>query len=533
MAIVVARLWDFWISGNLQSVGKNLRKRKIESSPEKAGYFWAGESLPFEEACKHFVSIGSTGSGKSITLNLLILSVISKMGRRDGVRRRALIYDPKSDLGSFVAAIQPGVPIRIMNPLDKRFNPWDIAADVTGETEAFEFASVLIPRSERENSPYFSDVARSLVAGVIKRFIATAAPAERMRWTLRDLVLACESTQRLRAALDYEGTRHLLEHFQPDNARNFAGVKSTLDNTMNLYRPIAALSDAAKSPPVSIKRWIQEEESVLILGNHEAAREATDTLNRLLFRQLSKSLIDRQGRIEGDETWVFLDEVREAGVLGGLRQLLLRGRSKGVSVAMSLQDVEGMYAAYGRHEGAEIVGAAQNVAILHLNPSAPGTVELASKIFGSRRGRVAGHSESLTEERGSTKNRHFELIPNVLPVEFVELPMPGKRTGLHYFAFTNTGGFGRGHFPWRFLEEAGPLHLRKEGYADIEPQTDGNAFQLRAWNKEDLTRLGMEEMEISLERNRSELTPQVPHSLETIHNTDYSNLRERSTPGSH
>jgi hypothetical protein len=92
---VGVKLWRFGRLGTLTPVGKALRERAIKSTPSRPGYFWGGESLTFEEACKHFVTVGCTGSGKSITLNLLLQSVLSKMRSGDGVRRRAIVYDAK------------------------------------------------------------------------------------------------------------------------------------------------------------------------------------------------------------------------------------------------------------------------------------------------------------------------------------------------------------------------------------------------------------------------------------------------------
>lgn len=504
-AVLAGRKFGGLLSkGSIRQVGSVIGTRSTESTPAAPGYFWGGESLPFEEACKHFIAIGGTGSGKSITLNLLAQSVLLKMGQGDGVRRRAVIYDPKSDLGSFLAGVNPAVKMTIMNPMDRRFSPWDIAADVTTETDALEFASILIPKNERENSPYFNDTARSLIAGVVKRFNATIQPGE--RWTLRDLVLACETTAALRAVLNFEGTLYLQEHFHPDNARNYAGVKSTLDNAMSLYRPIAALAATARGKPLSLKRWLESEDSVLLLGNHESAREATDTLNRLIFRQLSKLIIDRPGTAKSEETWIFLDEVREAGALAGLRQLLLRGRSKGVALAMGFQDTEGMYAAYGVHEAAEIIGAAQNIKLLHLNPSAPATVELASRMFSSRRDYVSAKSVTVGQQISTTSNRHLDLVPNVLPVEFVELPMPSPRHGLGYFVFTNTKGFGRGRYSWEFLETHGPIGVVAPSFPDFEPTDDPSAMQLRPWDQRDYKRLGLEPTASASQQERPERT---------------------------
>lgn len=471
-----------------ERVGEKITRFKPDRPNFEEHYYWAGENLTFDEACKHLIVIGATGAGKSIVLNLLMQSVFAKFGRKLSVKNRALVYDSKCDLASTISGLAPQAKIVFFNPLDDRFTPWNIADDVVTETDAYEFASILIPKNEKESSPYFSDTARSLIAGVIKRFNAATKP-KNSYWTLRDLILAFKTTKGLESILsDNAVTDYLREHFQPDNSKNFAGVKSTVDNTLAQYRPIAALLASAKNRPVSLTEWLQGE-GVLLIGNHENAREATDTYNRLIFRQLSKMLMAREGRIQNDRTWIFLDELREAGVLPGLRQLLLRGRSKGVAVAMGFQDLEGIYAAYGEHDGAEIVGAAQNAMILHINPTAPKTAQWASSMFGSRRGVKQTTSTNIqSSEMTEGSSDQLGLIENVLPIQFTQLPMPSAGAELEYYSFTNTRRFGESSYKWAWLEEHGPL--KKSGrQADFESVKDLHRMELKDWNKDDRERL--------------------------------------------
>lgn len=482
----------FFLDPEAKVVGEEVQKCII-SVPRHDSYYWAGENLPFDECCKHFITIGATGAGKSIVLNFLMQSVVSKLGRRETAklskRRRAVVYDSKTDLVSVLSGMAPEAKLRIFNPLDERFAPWDVSADIVTETDAYEFASILIPKNEKESTPYFGDAARALIAGVIKRF-NSATQSTGGYWTLRDLILAFQSKKRLQDILSLDITSYLHDHFDKANAKNFAGVKSTVDNTLALYRPIAALFDSAKQPRFSLKTWLSEE-SILVLGNHESAREATDTLNRLLFRQLSKMLIARHGRIENDETWIFLDELREAGVLPGLRQLLLRGRSKGVAVALGFQDVEGIYAAYGEHDGAEIIGATQNAMVLHINPTAPSTAKWASSVFGSRRDLTPTMTTSVgTNNQSSSASQQLSAIENVLPIEFTQLKMPSEKEGLYFYSFTNTQRFRAGIYPWSLLQTAGPLNVRGEK-PDFVEVTDAGRFKLRPWDPDDVVRLDL------------------------------------------
>lgn len=494
-------------SGSSDKVGSKLAEIPLRAVPED-GYHWAGNTLTFEESCKHLITVGASGAGKSLIMNTLVESVLYRFGIDDGIKRRAVVYDSKADLVGFLAGLRPTETIKILNPFDKRFSPWNIAADVTTETDAIEFASILLPKNERDSSPYFADTARALIAGVIKRLNATTVKGQ--WWTFRDLILAFDDQKRLETILTHPRTTYLLDHFLPDNSKNFSGVKSTADTALSLYRPIAAFFASSTNEPISLKDWVQKEGTVLVLGNHEDAREATDTLNRLIFRQLSKFIIGRSGKIEKDETWIFLDELREMGALSGLRQLLLRGRSKGVAIAMGFQDVEGMYAAYGEHEGSEIIGAAQTLAMLHINATAAKTAAWASQVFASRRDSAQSSSVNFGDSSSQGMSSHLELIPNVFPIEFTSLPMPSKGGELSYFAFTNELGYGRGTYPWHWLTQHGSLSV-SAGALDFEAREEiGTSSQqnstgeppdvLQPWSSQDLKRLGLKN--ISLEVGR-------------------------------
>ena len=72
--------------------------------------FWAGDRLPAGAGNKHFCVVGTTGSGKTITLQLLMQSVLPSLGE-SGADRRALIYDAKQDILSYLHTMVPNVPV--------------------------------------------------------------------------------------------------------------------------------------------------------------------------------------------------------------------------------------------------------------------------------------------------------------------------------------------------------------------------------------------------------------------------------------
>ena len=151
--------------------------------PEKLTYLWGMTSLPCSDTPANFLVAGGIGSGKTITLRLLMQSALSPIGR--GLDHRALVYDAKGTLAPILRGMGLRCPLHVLNPFDRRGLAWDIAADVASPLAARQLAASLIPEDESAQ-PFFGDAARDLLAAICLSFIKTAPG----KWTLRDLLLA-------------------------------------------------------------------------------------------------------------------------------------------------------------------------------------------------------------------------------------------------------------------------------------------------------------------------------------------------------
>src|SRR5688572_13125469 len=62
---------------------------------------WGGVTLPASEGPNHWGCLGATGSGKTLTLRLLMQSVLPAIGTTgtigSGCDTRAMVYDAKQD----------------------------------------------------------------------------------------------------------------------------------------------------------------------------------------------------------------------------------------------------------------------------------------------------------------------------------------------------------------------------------------------------------------------------------------------------
>ena len=333
-----------------------------DSAPVQTLRF-AGKERPLLDGTLHFAVMGSTGSGKTTILRQLMQSVIPKIGPGPG-NHRALVYDPKREFIPLLYGMAPVAEISILNPFDSRTLAWDLAADVTTPNEANAVASVLIPEDEGASQRYFSDAARSLVASVMTAF---ALGVKNRDWTLRDVILALRDPIRLKAVVAlHRATEDKAQPYLSDS-RVLPSVLSTVATKMDQFDVVAAFwaRAAAAGRKFSIRRWLGGR-GVVVLGASPANRANVDPINRAFFKRLSDLLLEQQDKAES-YTWLFLDELREAGYLDGLRSLMNQGRSKGVCVALGFQDIEGLECAYPDGEAGEILGQCSHGAFLRTN----------------------------------------------------------------------------------------------------------------------------------------------------------------------
>src|SRR5262245_35099174 len=151
---------------------------------------WGGLALPASVASSHFLVAGTTGSGKTATVNLLLKSVVPHIAPGKGWR--ALIYDAKTEIISQLDSMRAHCPIQILNPLDRRSAAWDIARDIRTPEEIREMSVLLFPPPKDGKNDFFDKAAANLLEGVLHSF-NKRFPGN---WELRDVLLAMGSKNR-------------------------------------------------------------------------------------------------------------------------------------------------------------------------------------------------------------------------------------------------------------------------------------------------------------------------------------------------
>ena len=434
---------------------------------------WGWLTLPSRIAMTHFAVIGSTGSGKTILIRILMQSVLPDIGK--GKDTRALVYDAKQDSMSMLSGIAPHAEILLLNPFDKRGVAWDMAKDITSPTTAQQVATILIPEAKNLSQPFFSDAARHLLSGVLISLIRNKPG----KWTFRDVVLIMAEQERLKSALEVcPATSSISKQYLHDG-QTAKNVMSTVATKMQKYHFVAAAWERAERS-ISLREWLSSE-SILVLGNDEATRTALDAINQVIFKRLSE-LILAQNESESRRTWIFLDELRQAGNLQGLSSLLTKGRSKGTCVVLGYQDIEGLREVYGTQLANEIAGQCANKAILRCDSA--DTARWASALFGQSEVIEVSRGSSRNSENKTThsSNERFKKREVVLPSEIMGLKPTSPEYGMEGFFITPHIGSYYAHLDGEYIGEE--LIAGDHNIENIVPRSEEDQY-LSEWDNPD------------------------------------------------
>lgn len=244
---------------------------------------------------------------------------------------------------------------------------------------------------------------------------------------------------------------------------------------------MAAAWDRAPNA-VSLGDWVRGE-FVLVLGNDESVRAPLDAINRAIVQRATELILNLP-ESPTRRVWLFLDEVREAGKLAGLRPLLNKGRSKGACVVLGFQAVEGLWAEYGKDQANEIVGECNHAALLRVESSE--TARWMADRVGEFERREVKPSQAGTAGQTSLSEQ-TDRRAVVLPSEFQDLPVTDPANGLTGYYLSPVTGVYRHTTPSTDLTaRLLPPDANSLGHVPRPAE----AQYLRRWDADDHRRLG-------------------------------------------
>ena len=391
--------------------------------------FWAMHNLPALEARQHFLISGVIGSGKTVTIQLFLQSIAPRFGPRASTPEQLIVFDAKGDMVSLLAAL--GLPptaenVWILNPFDARSAVWDLSEGVRSPAMARYIAKLIVPEEKNSSAPYFTDAARELIFAAIMA-LNYVAPG---RWTLRDLLCALDSLDSIAAVTAQHSRAHQLADRILSDDKHAPSVLSTLATKIGQFESVAALWHTnTAGRRFSIERFLAAP-GVLILGNDPVLRDSFWPINALLLKALTQEIL-RRPNTPGVRHWFVLDEFRAMQRVECVHDLLNLGRSKGVSVLLGIQSLEGLIEVYGEQVANDLLS--QCAQKTFLRAGGPRTAEWAEKFFG----RVRRTETVVTESSGPggqsiSVQQSLQERSLFLGSFFLDLPLP--RPGQDYMA---------------------------------------------------------------------------------------------------
>ena len=505
----------FIVDGTIVRSFQEVKRYYQYLKPEDdSGVQWGGLTLPSSEAVTNFLIVGSVGSGKTISLSLLMQSVLPQIGTGQGVR--AMIYDFKGEMPSLIAGIHPSAEIHIFNPLHENCTAWNMAADITSDMNAEMFANVLFPDppgGRQGHDTFFLESARKCLKAVIL-FLNDTAPKQ---WTLRDIVYIMLSQKRLTKVLGYsERTNHNLDYFAAD--RQAAAVMATIKSKLEVYIPIAALWYRAKRK-LSLKDWANGE-SIIVLGHDPENAISLRALNALIFDRAAQILLKKEN-VNHPQTYLFCDELGTLQKLSMLEETAKTGRSKGISIAVGFQSIDDLYALYGKENANVIISQFLNKAFLRLSDET--TSKWAETLIGqhellriTKQKRYTDFWSHLTGwdiYANHSDSENYTIKPAVMASEFREI-LPINEA-------TNQGltGWYVGHFVYKhyitFKKLIPQLPQRSSQVKDRADAPD-HWQRFESWTMADLQRLNLIQHQELLPEENTDNTSLPPSDSEQL-----------------
>lgn len=467
---------------------------------EDEGVLWGGVRIPTRDTEGYFCVVGAIGSGKSLTIQLLMKDQLPKIV--SGSEDRALIYDSKQDQLPILAGLGLMPKVVIMNPFDARSYAWNIAEDITTLAHVEEFAAILVPEDKNGSSnPFFTDAIRALLKGVVTVFMLERSG----EWTLREVLLVMTDKKLLnRVIRSHPRTQQLAEFFlDGDDSQTTANIYTSIAARLESYKTIAALWDKTlKDDPsrgYSVTKWMQSND-IVVLGNEERSRTIADAVNKLFIKYASQNTLSLPESRNGRKIWYFFDEFREAGEFPGLRELINRGRSKGAVLVIGFQDIDGLQAEYGEKIAEEITGQFGQKAILRLESR--NTAKWASEIISNAEYEETNYSFTNASQGASeTYARSIVQRAEVMDAEFLSMPAPDQLNGLHGVYMAKKVGVYKFRYDFNDLLQLLPKRCDKE--LAFSPR-DSDEYFIDMWDSEDEKIFSANDGNATAENSRSQ-----------------------------
>jgi energy-coupling factor transporter ATP-binding protein EcfA2 len=370
LQLITSRELDRKIEGrNRRGLRGMLARRRRISGTSAPAMRIADVAIPAELEAQHFLVTGKTGSGKSSFIRHMLRQIEARGGT-------AVVLDPDAEYVSEFYRPQRGD--MILNPLDQRcpvWSPWSELRPESFGMDAEALAQSLIPDvpnsfAQNGTDRFFRRSGRTTLVSIFE----TAKP--QIPETITQLVAL--PRDQLKRALTGTPAEALIDPGAHDQG---AGIVAMVTNATNPFRYLPP--EESGRDRWSAVEWAKTRRGWLFLTSTEDSRAAALPLQNVWLDCLVRHLLTTDLDKQSGQVWIVIDELGALDYQGQLENLVVRGRKRGLCVALGFQAVSQLYSIYGRDRTVTLLSAPATKLILRSDEAE--TAEWASRRWDSAR----------------------------------------------------------------------------------------------------------------------------------------------------
>jgi type IV secretory pathway TraG/TraD family ATPase VirD4 len=457
LQLITSRELDRTIeNSNLRGLlGMLARRRRISGSSAPAIRI-AEVAIPAELESQHFLVTGKTGSGKSNFIRHMLRQIEARGGT-------AIVLDPDAEYVSEFYRPQRGD--LILNPLDERcpvWSPWSELRRESFRMDAEALAQSLIPDvpnsfAQSGSDRFFRRSGRTTLVSIFE----TARP--QIPETITRLVAL--PRDQLKRALTGTPAEALIDPGAHDQG---AGIVAMVTNATNPFRYLPP--EESSRERWSAVEWAKTRCGWLFLTSTEDSRAAALPLQNVWLDCLVRHMLTTDLDTHQGQVWIVIDELGALDYQGQLENLVVRGRKRGLCVALGFQAVSQLYSIYGRDRTVTLLSAPATKLILRSDEAE--TAEWASRTLGQREV-VRLQMTTLTGPSqfrdGFNLQPHQTLERVVLPAEIQKLPA--------LEGYLCIAGYDRARvtLQWAEPKKSAPAFVLRRGSDETNPEPSAKA----------------------------------------------------------
>jgi type IV secretory pathway TraG/TraD family ATPase VirD4 len=428
-----------------------LKQAYHQAIGEVSGIRIGPVALPRKHEFRHILIVGETGTGKTVLNRHLLHEVQDR-------KESAIIYDPECEfVAEFYDENRGDV---ILCPTDIRSPYWDPWLEMRERFKPIDAAALAtsiirgMPRNNTED--YFQRNARALIRGMFE-----AIPPKDQDKLEAFANFLKQTRDEIREHLEHTSAPAAVIDPGAHDSGGGQGILGVADTAIEGFAYLPRRDQTYRT--WSARQWAADPHGWVFLTSEVTTKAAVESIQGIWLDCMVRWLRSRP--IGSKHVWVFIDEGASLGYQNEIKEVLARGRKRGISVLLSVQAISQLREIYAHDGATTLLSAPSTKVIFRIDESE--MAEWASRLLGERE----IEKISMTQLAGVDSYREGVNLQAQRIIERIVLPDEIKRLP-DLEAYLCIGGSDRVRISIepRYLEEHQPAFLPRT-YESKNPPT--------------------------------------------------------------